>query len=165
MNKSIEQLKDTLIKENEMYINVLRLAEEKTKVIVAGDIKTLEDITKKEQQFISTMSTFEKIRRSVFTNIAEKLNTEEISSISELILFLEDDIGNSIDELRDKLLETIKNLKIANESNEKLLKQNLEYVNFNLEMITNSPEDGNKYSNTASESKEVKSVNFFDMKV
>lgn len=165
MEKSIQQLKDTLIKENQMYTNVLRLAEEKTKVIVAGDIKTLENITKKEQQFIMTMSTFEKVRRSVLTNISKNLNIEEISSVSELILFLEDDIGNTIDELRDKLLETIRNLKTVNESNEKLLKQSLEYVNFNLEMITTSPEDGNKYNSTASESKKVKPLNFFDMKV
>ncbi len=165
MEKSIQQLKNTLIKENQMYTNVLRLAEEKTKVIVAGDIKTLENITKKEQQFIMTMSTFEKVRRSVLTNIAENLNTEEISSVSELILFLEDDIGNTIDELRDKLLETIRDLKTINESNEKLLNQSLEYVNFNLEMITTSPEDGNKYNSTASENKKVKPINFFDMKV
>jgi len=80
--KSIKQLKDTLTKENELYTQVLRLAEKKTKVIVNGDIKELENITKKEQQYIVTMSTFEKIRRSILTNFAEELNVESIPTVS-----------------------------------------------------------------------------------
>ena len=133
MEKSIQQLKDTLIRENEMYSDILKLAEEKTEVIIKGDIKTLEEIIKKEQQFITSMNTFEKIRRSVLTNIADELEIEKDFSISELLLFLEEDIGNDIDEIRYKL-ETINALKEINKSNEKLINQSLEYINFNLEM-------------------------------
>lgn len=165
MGKSIQQLKDTLIRENEMYSDILKLAEEKTEVIIKGDIKTLEEIIKKEQQFITSMNTFEKIRRSVLTNIADELEIEKDFSISELLLFLEEDIGNDIDEIRYKLLETINALKEINKSNEKLINQSLEYINFNLEMLTNLSEDGNKYNNKASESKEVKPINLFDAKV
>lgn len=165
MEKSIQQLKDTLIKENEMYANVLRLVEEKTEVITKGDIKTLENITKREQQFITTMNTFEKIRRSILTNIAEGLNIEEDFTVSELLLHLDEDIANDIDELRYKLLDTIHSIKLVNESNEKLIHQSLQYINFNLEILTHSPEDGNKYNSTASESKEIKPINLFDMKV
>jgi len=163
--KSIDQLKNTLIKENELYTQVLKLANEKTKVIVAGDIKTLENITKKEQQYIMNMSTFEKIRKSILTNIAAELNIEEISTVSELILFVEENTGNEIDNLRNVLLKTIADLKLVNEGNEKLINQSLQYINFNLELLTNSHEDNCRYSNKASENKEVKSINFFDMKV
>lgn len=165
MEKSIQQLKDTLIKENEMYINVLRLAEQKTEAITKGDIKTLENITKQEQRFITTMNTFEKVRRSVLANIAAGLNIEEDFTVSKLLLYLEEDVGNDIDGLRYKLLETINAIKTVNKSNEKLINQNLEYINFNLEILTHSPEDGNKYNNTASESKETKPINLFDIKV
>lgn len=165
MDKSIQQLKDILIKENEMYTNVLKLAEQKTEVIMMGDTKTLEDITKKEQQFITTMNTFEKIRRSALTNITTKLNIKEYSTVSELLLFLEEDIGNDIDEIRYKLLGTIQSIKMANESNERLIDQNLQYINFNLEILTQSTEDGNKYNNTALGGKKAKPIHFFDMKV
>jgi len=163
--KSIEQLKNTLIKENELYTGVLKLAEEKTKVIVGGDIKVLENITKKEQQYIMNMATFEKLRRSILTNIAQELSIEEISSVSELILFIEEDAGNEIDDLRNDLLKTIADLKAVNEGNEKLINQSLQYINLNIEILTSSSEDGNRYSNKASENKQVKSINFFDMKV
>ncbi len=165
MEKSIQQLKDTLIRENEMYSNVLKLAEQKTEVIIKGDIRALEDITKKEQQFITSMNTFEKIRRSVLTNIADELDIEKDFSISELLLFLEEDIGNDIDELRYELLETINALKEVNKRNEKLINQNLEYVNLNLEILKHLSEDGNKYDNKASESKKTRPMNFFDAKV
>lgn len=163
--KSIEQLKETLVKENQLYSQVLRLAEEKTKVIKSKDLKTLENITKKEQQFIMTMGTFERIRRSILTNIAEELNIEEIETVSELLLFIDEEQGKEIDELRDELLETIQGLKSTNKDNEKLLNQSLEYVNFSLEMMTRVPEDGNRYSNKAAENREIKPINFFDMKV
>jgi len=163
--KSIEQLKNTLVKENELYTGVLKLAEEKTKVIVGGDIKVLENITKKEQQYIMNMATFEKLRRSILTNIAQELSIEEISSVSELILFIEEDAGNEIDDLRNDLLKTIADLKAVNEGNEKLINQSLQYINLNIEILTSSSEDGNRYSNKASENKQVKSINFFDMKV
>ncbi len=163
--KSIEQLKETLVKENQLYSQVLRLAEEKTKVIKSKDLKTLENITKKEQQFIMTMGTFERIRRSILTNVAEELNIEEIDSVSELLLFIDEVEGKEIDGLRNELLETIQSLKNTNKANEKLLNQSLEYVNFSLEMLTRVPEDGNRYSNKAEENKEIKPINFFDMKV
>lgn len=163
--KSIEQLKETLVKENQLYSQVLRLAEEKTKVIKSKDLKTLENITKKEQQFIMTMGTFERIRRSILTNVAEELNIEEIDSVSELLLFIDEAEGKEIDGLRNELLETIQSLKNTNKANEKLLNQSLEYVNFSLEMLTRVPEDGNRYGNKAEENKEIKPINFFDMKV
>lgn len=165
MKKSIDQLKEVLIKENEMYKKVLKIAELKTNAIISGDIETLENITKQEQEYIMTMETFEKLRRSIFVNIAKKLNIDETSGVSELILFLEEDIGKEIDDLRDKLLETVDELKNINEKNEKLLRQNLEYINFNLEMLTTSPDEGNRYSNKAAEDKKRKPINFFDMKV
>lgn len=165
MSKCIEQLKDTLIKENELYTQVLKLGEKKTEVVVSRNIKELDNITKKEQQYIMNMGTFEKIRRSIFSNIAEELNIKKPESISELILSLEEDTGNEIDNLRNDLLETIDKIKKKNEDNEKLINQSLEYVNFNLELMTDSPEERNKYSNKASENKKSKSISFFDMKI
>ncbi|MFW5648201.1 MAG: flagellar protein FlgN [Candidatus Alkaliphilus sp. MAG34] len=165
MEKSVQQLKDTLIKENEMYKGVLKLAEEKMEAIIKGDIKTLEDITKKEQKSIMSMNTFEKIRRSVLANIAVELKIQEDFTVSELLLFLGEDVGNDIDKLRYKLLETIDSLKEVNKNNERLINQNLQYINFNLEILTQSSEDGNKYNSKASENKKVKPINLFDAKV
>ena len=133
------------------------------------------------------MNTFEKIRRSILTNIANRLRdakadyttpetkhitketghgiVDEDFTISELLLFIEGDMGNDIDELRYELLKTINALKKVNKRNEKLIYQNLEYVNFNLEILKHLSEDGNKYNNKASESKGTKPINFFDAKV
>lgn len=165
MSKCIEQLKDTLIKENELYSQVLKLAEKKTEVVADRNIKELENITKQEQQYIMTMGTFEKIRRSILVNIGEELHIKQPESISELILSLEEDTGAEIDKLRDNILETIDKIKNINKGNEKLINQSLEYVNFSLELLTGSSDQGNKYSNKASENKKQKPINFLDIKV
>lgn len=164
MSKSIEQLKETLIKEKKMYEEILSMVEEKTKVIVEGKVKELDEITKKEQQFIMKMGAFEKVRRSVLANIAEELDLHEPSSVSEILLFLEEEDVKVIDDLRDQLLEVISKLKEINKLNEGLIQQRLDYIHFSLDLLTNQEKDGNNYNKQASEKEKTK-VNLFDMRV
>ncbi|SES84218.1 FlgN protein [Natronincola peptidivorans] len=145
MVKSIEQLRDALQKELKMYKDILEMSKEKTVIIKLGKLKELEETTQKEQQYIRTMGTFEKIRRSIFVNIAEEMEIPEPASLSELLLHLEDEEAEELDAIRDELLASIKRLTEVNQLNEKLIEQNLEYVNFNLELMTSSTDTGNNY--------------------
>ncbi|ABR46951.1 conserved hypothetical protein [Alkaliphilus metalliredigens QYMF] len=164
MSKSIEQLKEALIQENKMYEAVLEMAEEKTEVIVQGQVKELEKITELEQQYMAKMGAFEKVRRSIFANMSEELGIKEPTSVSELLLFLKEPVGEEIDTLRNNLLETIEGLTKVNERNEKLIHQSLEYIHFNLKIMTDSNGDGNEYGHKANEKQKTK-TNFFDMRV
>ncbi|AOY75641.1 flagellar protein FlgN [Clostridium formicaceticum] len=145
MIRSIQQLKDTLWQELKMYKEVLETAQGKTEIIKKGKLKELEATTEKEQQYIRTMGTFEKIRRSIFVNISEEMDITPPSSVSELLLYLEEEEAAAIDGLRNELLDVIAALAETNELNEKLIYQNLEYVNFNIELMTSRPEEGNNY--------------------
>ncbi|SNS49253.1 FlgN protein [Anaerovirgula multivorans] len=145
MIKSIQQLKETLHQELKMYKDIVEMAKEKTIIIKMGKLVELEEVIQKEQQYIRTMATFEKIRRSIFTNIAEEMEIPEPAGISELLLHLGDQEINEIDTIRNQLLETIKKLTEVNQLNEKLIQQNLEFIDFNIEIITSSPETGNNY--------------------
>ncbi|SDJ91063.1 flagellar protein FlgN [Natronincola ferrireducens] len=143
--KSIEQLKEALQQELNMYQQVLEMAKEKTQIIKQGRLKELEENTSKEQQYIRTMGTFEKIRRSIFTNISQELEIQEPSSVSELLLHLEEEEASHIDDIRNQLLEVIHRLEEINKLNEKLIYQSLEYVNFNIELMTTSHETSSHY--------------------
>ncbi|NBG88306.1 flagellar protein FlgN [Isachenkonia alkalipeptolytica] len=167
MAKSLEQLKASLIKEKEMYDGVLKLSKEKQDLIVKGKVKEIEALTQKEQVFIKHMGTFEKIRRSIFTNASKELNIREVDNVSELLLFIDEEEGKEIDGLRDEILDTIKALKEVNEENESLIKKSLEYIDFNKELIASIQQEGpqnNDYTEKASErSKSNKSI--LDMKI
>ena len=165
MIKAIEQLKETLIQENNMYGEVLKLEQEKTEVIRKGKVKELESMTKKEQQFIAMMGTFEKIRRSVFTNTAEELGVDELEGLSEFLLYIEEEeVINEIDGLRNEILKKIEDIKNINQLNEKLMEQQLDYIQLNIELITNSTEDGNNYGSKA-QGKDKRKTHLFDARV
>lgn len=137
LEKAVSQLKETLYQEHSMYLEVLNLANRKTEVISKGKIKELEEITKTEQRYMMKMGTFEKIRRSVFANVAEALQVEEINSLSEFLLYLnnEQDV-DEIDRVRHQLLDVVDRIKKANEVNQKLMEEHLEYIEFSLNLMT-----------------------------
>ena len=167
MAKSLAQLKESLKKEKEMYDGVLHLAKEKQDLIIKGKVKEIEELTQKEQAYIKHMGTFEKIRRSIFTNAAKELGIREVDNISELLLFIDEEEGKEIDGLRDEILETIKELKEANEENEALIKKSLEFIDFNKDLIASIQQEGpqnNDYTEKASErNKSSKSI--LDVKI
>lgn len=165
MKRAIEQLKETLIQENDTYNEALRLENEKINVIKASKVKQLDEMTKLEQQYLARMGTYEKIRRSIFVAIAEELELPEIGSLSELLMLMEDQEDvEEIDALRNQLLETIMKIKEANEANEKLIKQQLEFINFSIDILTSDPIEGMKYSGNAQEKAKIK-TNLFDARV
>jgi len=167
LSKSLMQLKESLIKEKEMYDGVLKLSKEKQDLIVKGKVKEIESLTQKEQVYIRHMGTFEKIRRSIFTNASKELNIREVDNVSELLLFIDEKEAGEIDGLRDDILQTIKELKEVNEENESLIKKSLEFIEFNKELIASIQQEGpqnNDYTEKASErSKTNKS--FLDVKI
>lgn len=168
--KSIEQLKEALEKELNMYNQVCNLVESKTKIVVKGKVKELEEVTKKEQQLINQMGTFEKIRRAIFVNISNELDIEDPDSLSELLLHL-DEMGvekerlEEIDKIRDELLRVINQIKEFNQLNEKLIKQSLDYINLNMDILTSEEEQGNHYGNKATTDNKKTNKSLLDMRV
>ncbi|MCC5910839.1 MAG: flagellar protein FlgN [Clostridiaceae bacterium] len=166
MNRCIQQLAEVLQKEIEMYRDVLQMANSKTYIIGKKNIKELEQITAKEQHYIRKMGTFEQIRRSIFVNIAEELKIKEPESVSELLLHLEEAIAEEIDALRNQLLDIIKDLGEVNKLNEKLLQQNLEFIELSIDLMTASPQSDNNYNhNHGNRRKSTTNKSLLDMKV
>lgn len=164
MTKSIEQLKEVLQRELEMYRDILKMSKEKTHVIKKGKLQELEEIIQKEQQYIRNMGTFEKIRRSIFVNVAEEMEIPEPASLSELLLHLEEKEIKEIDSVRNELLKVIDELTVSNKFNEELINKNLDYINFNIEIMTSMSGFGNNYGERDhSKKKNISSI--LDMKV
>jgi len=163
MEKSLQQLKETLQRELEMYQEILSMEKNKAEFIKSGDLERIEKTTLKEQQYIKNMGTFEKLRRAIFTNMAAELQVIEIESISDLLLYLKDEDMMEIDNLRNHLLSTIDRVKEVNELNETLINKHLEYVNFNIELMTSTPE-GSHYGQKDTGRRKITS-SLLDMKI
>lgn len=67
---------DVLSEEEVIYRDLIKLSEEKTPAIIAGNIEKLNEIVEKEQPFIERITGLEKKREEVSNDIAVVLNMD-----------------------------------------------------------------------------------------
>ncbi|KAB3526648.1 flagellar protein FlgN [Alkaliphilus serpentinus] len=165
MIKTTDQLMESLNQEKILYHEILKLEKEKFEVIKTANLKELEKMTIKEQQYLMKMATFEKIRRSILTNAAKEIGVEELHSISDLLIHLKNsEMVQQIDDLRNQMLNVIAEIKEINELNEKLMNQHLDYINFNMELLTSNLQSTSNYSGNPTEKGKQK-TNLFDARI
>jgi len=166
MNKSIEQLILALNKECEIYEEVLRLAKQKRRIIIEGRVKELDGITRKEQGMIVTLGKLENIRDSIVKNILKEIEIKnEVKNITELVKYLDNEFKEKIIEIKEKLMKILDEVKNENDLNSKLIKQSLEYIEFNKNLLTSLESQGSTYGANADERDIKIKSNLFDVKI
>ena len=153
MKNSIEQLKKVLYEQIEVYKHILSLSVKKTDIVVNGHIKKLEEITQEEQKLIIKIGKLEDIRESVIYNINKELGLEELN-MTKLNDYLEEADKVFIKNLKDELMDILNQIKERNELNGSLISDSLEYINLNIDILTNSTID-NTYDNKQTDSKTI----------
>ena len=170
MASLIEELIETLNKENEEYGKLLELSRQKSAVIVERNIPALEKITDDEQNVMTTIGKLDAKRDQVTRDIADVINKDvETLKLSVLIDLLskQPDEQRRLSEIHDKLKVTVGNVRTINESNRQLIEQSLEMVDFDLNMIRSmrqAPETNNYGRSAVSTGETLGSVRGFDAK-
>ena len=170
MASLIEELIDTLNKENSEYEKLLELSKRKATVIVSRDIAALEKITDDEQTVVTTIGNLDSKRAQVTRDIADVINKDvETLKLSVLIELLskQPNEQRALSEIHDKLKMTVENVRMINESNRQLIDQSLEMVEFDLNMIRamrQAPETNNYGRSAVSTGETLGSVRGFDAK-
>jgi flagellar biosynthesis/type III secretory pathway chaperone len=165
MSKSIEQLIIVLRQECDLYKDYLDLAKEKKAAVIKGDIKELDHITKLEQNMIVNMGKVDQIRIAIIGNILLEKKVSSVENISELANLIDEPSRATILELKDQLGTLLEETKNANELNSELLKQALDYVEYNINLITSAQPTGSAYGNKADEKDLKVRPNIFDAKI
>ena len=170
MASLIEELIETLNKENDEYGKLLELSKRKSAVIVSRDISALEKITDDEQSVMTVIGNLDAKRAQVTRDIADVINKDvETLKLSVLIDLLgkQPDEQRALSEVHDKLKVTVDNVRQINESNRQLIDQSLEMVEFDLNMIRSmrqAPETNNYGRSAVSVGETLGSVRGFDAK-
>ncbi len=170
MASLIEELIDTLNKENTEYEKLLELSMRKASVIVARDIPALEKITDDEQDVVSAIGNLDAKRAQVTADIADVINRDvESLKLSVLIGLLgkQPDEQRRLSEIHDKLKNTVKHVRTVNESNRQLIDQSLEMVEFDINMaraMRQAPETNNYGRSAVSVGETLGAVRGFDAK-
>ena len=138
MASLMENLIDVLTKECSEYEELLELSQKKTPIIVKGDLEQLQQITDEEQVVVSRIGNLEKKRIEVTADIANVLNRDvtilKLSNLIEMFSTRPEE-QRILSEIHDRLQQAVKNLKKINEQNEQLIKNALEMVDFEMNLL------------------------------
>lgn len=138
MASLMEDLLDTLEKENAEYEKLLTLSMRKTPVIVSADLEQLQQITDEEQEIVSSINRLDKVRNDCMKQIAGVINKD----VNELTLGMVVDIFKKrpveykkLADVYDRLKNNVYQMKRINEQNRELIKSSLELVQFDLNVL------------------------------
>lgn len=165
MSQLSEQLVRILEREQVVYDEVLSLAERKKQIIIDGQIRELEEITKRESEIVGILIKLENLRSQTTEQLAAERGVTDLASLRDLLPLLEPRDQLTVSGLQAQLKGTVTALQNANDLNGKLLKQSLELVDFNLNLISSIGKVSGGYTESASEREEPKRSSIFDVKV
>ena len=90
MASLMENLIDVLDKECNEYDKLLGLSQEKTPIIVSGNLENLQKITDEEQELVVKVNSLEKMRLEVVADIANVLNKDVATlKLADIIALLD----------------------------------------------------------------------------
>ncbi|MFZ5986024.1 MAG: flagellar protein FlgN [Bacillota bacterium] len=164
-SQKISDLINVLDQEARIYEDILKISKNKTDIIIKGKVSELENITKLEQSLILKMGKLENIRESLVGEISALLNINPSEiTVSELLKYLDNDQAKRLQAYRDSMADMLKELKNTNELNSKLIKNSIDYIDFSINILSNTQTDGNNYSKSG-QVREAKKKTYFDVKL
>lgn len=165
----MEDLVDVLTKEEEQYQSLIELGKRKREVIIKADIKTLGEITEKEQDAAGFLQNLAKRRTRVLNDMAVVLgkNPKDMT-VTKMISYLEEQPAEQkkLIEVKERLLKAGGEMAEINGQNEVLLRQALEMVEFDLTLLKSmrqAPETAN-YDRNACNTGDLLGGSGFDAK-
>ncbi len=164
MRELVSTLILTLEKENQIYNEVLKLAKDKKSVLIDGKMKELEEITKKEENYVVSLIKVEEAREKTVQKLLKSLKVQAVENISDLLQYLDSEERLAVERAKRTLQHTVKFVDIENGFNQKLIQQSLDLLELNMDVLTDYSSTGTNYQGSGSDlHKEKKSI--FDAKV
>jgi flagellar biosynthesis/type III secretory pathway chaperone len=147
---------DNLIKvldyENKLYKKVLKIAEEKTGIIINGGLENLQETIGKEQRLISELNQLTVVREQILQQIGKSIGKDaRLLAVTDFIDILPEEHAKRLYTVRDKLKNTIFSLAAKNELNQKLIRNALEYVDFSLNLLSQPVPQATQYGRKGNE--------------
>ncbi len=163
--KDIEKkMISVLSNELKAYQELLKLSQKKTDVLVKGDVKLLDEITKVEQDMIMQMGKLEAKRGNIIKKIAEtyKKDIKQIN-MSFLKQIMAQENIKKLEDLQEDMKYTLKQIDKKNKDNEGLIKQALEYIDFSINLLKDVGQTKSNYNPDGKDSKN-RAFHFIDKK-
>jgi len=147
--EDLQKFVEVLEKEYHLYGTLLELSKKKMRIIADSDIAELEKMVEMEEQLIFELKSLEDKREDLVSDFARRygISSKDVT-VSYLILQAKGEIKAKLEQLQDGLYGIIEEQKQINQLNERLIKNNLDFINFSIGLITGRNQAGSIYSKT-----------------
>lgn len=138
MASLIDELVEVLDKENSEYTTLLALSTEKTSTIVKNDIEQLQLLVTKEQEVVDRINILEKQREKTVEDICKVLHVNPGDLTVKVLIDLlkkQPEEQKKLQEVHTKLGNTLKKMVRVNESNKMLMKESMEILEFEMNLV------------------------------
>lgn len=128
---------------DQLHTSLLELAHEKKAVIIANDIPRLNQLVNKEGQLVRQLGDVEAKRMETVNQfmVARCYRPNPKVTISDLVqLLFKAEEKRALMAIQTKLAEATVLLQAANELNQKLIQQSLDYLDYSIDLLI-SPDD------------------------
>ena len=134
---SVENITSTLEKLERMHKSLLELANKKTEFIKANDMEQLDHMLKAEQAHVAAIETLEQQRQTMVTDYlqAKGIAFTDIPTVAQVIDATDGPEKQVLQEVRERLVALLTDLKKRNDLNQRLVFQSLQFVNLTLDML------------------------------
>lgn len=167
MASLIEELFCVLEEETGCYQTLLNMADNKKDVIIKGDVPSLQEITKVEQELAGHILRLEKKRKQNIEDICLVLNKKpDEMTIQQLVEMLSGGEKQRLSSINNNLISIITELQKHNEAHKILIQQSLDFIDFTVNAVqsTTSATLGNSYQAKGNRYDDYRGRNFFDAK-
>lgn len=151
-----EELETILEKEVTTLMSLKDISFEKTDIIINNHIQELEQMAKKEESLINEIGLLEKERERLFDTWGLAIGTP----ISDVIEKIPED-NKMLIVIKDKMRDIFEELQLRNKLNNDLIKENLDWIDFNMNLITGMQTP----QNYGKDNKKSSTNSIFDRKV
>ncbi|NLY80407.1 MAG: flagellar protein FlgN [Lysinibacillus sp.] len=153
---SVQSIISILEKLEKMHKSLLEHAYRKTEIVKNNDMAELDELLKIEQSHVAAIETLEQQRQIKVKEYFQLkgIETPESPTVAQLIEVTENEAERKqLEDVRERLLKIIDELKAQNELNQQMIFNSLQFVNMSLNLLRPQPEQFN-YSG-----KEVRGAN------
>ncbi|NLN41112.1 MAG: flagellar protein FlgN, partial [Clostridiales bacterium] len=155
----------SLEQEKEIYKELIDLSTRKTDIILKKKVDVLDKLVDLEQELIEHIRKLELNRQKQIEELAKVKDVEPNTiTLSMLMEWSEGDLKLKFENLQEEFTRIIDRQNHLNEINAKLIRTNLEYIDFALSLITGEGASGSIYEKEGKVSKGGQSRNLFDTK-
>lgn len=162
---SIENIYATLEKLERMHKSLLELAYKKTEIIKVNNMEALDRMLKDEQAHVAAIDQLEQQRQLQVTQYLRAKGhapTDKIS-VADVIMVAENEADQQkLQDVRNRLLTIIEDLRKQNDLNQKLTFQSLQFVNLTLDMLRPQPSQINYSGNEVRGTSSMAKKTYFD---